>query len=268
MPGAEGIVFRKTTRIARPLPDQATSLLRLHYHDCFVQACDVSMLLDSTDGSPAEKDAMPNQSPRGMDVVAQSRTSSRKYARPLSPAPISSRSCHEMPSFWCYITTTLLLVLSRTVLPTCLSVSKSMNLIGRPQSKGMCWLVALGRRDGRTSRAGNCGRLPLLYGNITVMIKVFAAKGLDVKDLVMLSAAHTFGKEHCSSFADLLELYNGSICSTDTTLDERYTDRLRMRCRGPRNISTTAELDAYREVARRHGLLMSDTGLMDHPFRF
>ncbi|KAI4981848.1 hypothetical protein ZWY2020_022340 [Hordeum vulgare] len=29
------------------------------------------MLLDSTDGSPAEKDAMPNQSPRGMDVVAR-----------------------------------------------------------------------------------------------------------------------------------------------------------------------------------------------------
>ncbi|KAI5021333.1 hypothetical protein ZWY2020_055178 [Hordeum vulgare] len=171
------------------------------------------MLLDSTDDSPAEKDAMPNQSPRGMDVVARVKDKPEK-------------------------------------------------------SKGLSWLVVLGRRDGRTSKARNCGRLPLLYGNITVMIKVFAAKGLDVKDLVMLSAAHTFGKEHCSSFADLLELYNGNICSTDTTLDERYTDRLRMCCRGPRDISTTAELDAYRQVASRHGLLMLDAGLMDHPFRF
>ncbi|KAE8787234.1 Peroxidase 1 [Hordeum vulgare] len=171
MPGAEGIVFRKTTRIAKPLPDQATSLLRLHYHDCFVQACDVSMLLDSMDGSPAEKDAMPNQSPRGMDVVARVK-----------------------------------------------------DKLGK--SKGLSWLVALGRRNGRTSRAENCGRLPLLYGNITVMIKVFAAKGLDVKDLVMLSAAHTFGKEHCSSFADLLELYNGNICSTDTTLEKGAEARL------------------------------------------
>ena len=57
--------------------------------------------------------------------------------------------------------------------------------------------MALGRRDGRTSRAENCGELPPLYGNITVMIEVFAAKGLDVKDLVVLSAGHTLGKAHC-----------------------------------------------------------------------
>ncbi|KAE8775195.1 Peroxidase 1 [Hordeum vulgare] len=189
MPGVEGIVFRKTTRIARPLPDQAASLLRLHYHDCFVQACDVSMLLDSTDGSPAEKDAMPNQSPRGMDVVARVKDKLEK-------------------------------------------------------SKGLSWLVALGRRDGRTSRAGNCGRLPLLYGNITVMIKVFAAKGLDVKDLVMPSAAHTFGKEHCSSFADLLELYYGSICSTDTTLDERflkYSNSDKTHCSGGNDLESSSD---------------------------
>ncbi|KAE8793662.1 Peroxidase 1 [Hordeum vulgare] len=200
------------------------------------------MLLDSTDGSPTEKDAMPNQSPRGMDVVARVKDKPEK----VCPATVS---CAD-----------LLALMSRDAVVLVLHHNYS--------SKGLSWLVVLGRRDGRTSRAGNCGRLPLLYGNITVMIKVFAAKGLDVKDLVMLSAAHTFGKEHCSSFADLLELYNGSICSTDTTLDERYTDRLRMRCCGPRDISTTAELDAYRQVARRHGLLMSDAGLMDHPFRF
>ncbi|KAI4978575.1 hypothetical protein ZWY2020_015328 [Hordeum vulgare] len=194
MPGVEGIVFRKTTRIARPLPDQAASLLRLHYHDCFVQACDVSMLLDSTDGSPAEKDAMPNQSPRGMDVVARVKDKLEKVCSDtVSCADLLALMSRDAVVLVLHhkFTTTLLLVLSRTVLPTCLSVSKSMNLIGRPQSKGLSWLVALGRRDGRTSRAGNCGRLPPLYGNITVMIKVFVAKGFDVKDLVMLSAAHT-----------------------------------------------------------------------------
>ncbi|KAI4982659.1 hypothetical protein ZWY2020_023151 [Hordeum vulgare] len=131
---------------------------------------------------------MPNQSPRGMDVVARVKDKLEKVC-------LATVSCAD-----------LLALMSRDAVVL---------------SKGLSWLVALGRRDGRTSRAGNCGRLPLLYGNITVMIKLFAAKGLDVKDLVMLSAAHTFGKEHCSSFADLLELYNGSICSTDTTLDER-----------------------------------------------
>jgi peroxidase len=134
--------------------------------------------------------------------------------------------------------------------------------------------VALGRRDGRTSSAENCGQLPPLYGNITVMIEVFAAKGLDVKDLVVLSAAHTLGKAHCSSFAD--RLYNGTACSTDPTLDGRYADRLRMRCRGPGGDSDAemAEMDAgssstfdtsyYRQVAKGRGLLKSDAVLMEH----
>lgn len=70
-PGAERIVFRETTRIVRASPDLAASLLRLHYHDCFVQGCDASVLLDSADGSPTEKDAIPNESLRGFDAVAR-----------------------------------------------------------------------------------------------------------------------------------------------------------------------------------------------------
>ncbi|VAH46714.1 hypothetical protein VPH35_029021 [Triticum aestivum] len=240
-PGAERIVFRETTRIVRASPDLAASLLRLHYHDCFVQGCDASVLLDSADGSPTEKDAIPNESLRGFDAVARVKDKLEKAC----PATVS---CAD-----------LLALMARDAVVL---------------SKGPSWPVALGRRDGRTSRAENCGELPPLYGNITVMIEVFAAKGLDVKDLVVLSAGHTLGKAHCSSFAD--RLYNGSIRSTDPTLDGRYADRLRMRCRGPSDSSAAAEMDAgscgtfdtsyYRQVARRRGLLRSDAGLMEHPF--
>ncbi|KAI4966612.1 hypothetical protein ZWY2020_037852 [Hordeum vulgare] len=59
----------KGSEIAEPLRTELRPLGRTTTAP--VQACDVSMLLDSTDGSPAEKDAMPNQSPRGMDVVAR-----------------------------------------------------------------------------------------------------------------------------------------------------------------------------------------------------
>jgi peroxidase len=53
-------------------PRMAASLLRLHFHDCFVQGCDASVLLDA-DGSGrfvTEKRSNPNKdSIRGFEVI-------------------------------------------------------------------------------------------------------------------------------------------------------------------------------------------------------
>jgi peroxidase len=46
------------------------SIVRLFFHDCFVQGCDASLLLDDAPGIQGEKNAVPNKnSARGFEVI-------------------------------------------------------------------------------------------------------------------------------------------------------------------------------------------------------
>lgn len=60
------------------------------------------------------------------------------------------------------------------------------------QIKGPFWEVPTGRRDGRESVASETRDLPPPFGNITLLKQKFAAKGLSVKDLVVLSGNPKF----------------------------------------------------------------------------
>jgi peroxidase len=44
-------------------------LLRISFHDCFVQGCDASNLIKSTPTNTAELDALPNLTLHGMDLI-------------------------------------------------------------------------------------------------------------------------------------------------------------------------------------------------------
>ncbi|KAL5984628.1 hypothetical protein ACLOJK_041248 [Asimina triloba] len=51
------------------------SLIRLHFHDCFVQGCDASIMLDDSPSIQSEKNAPANfQSARGFDVVENAKS--------------------------------------------------------------------------------------------------------------------------------------------------------------------------------------------------
>ncbi|CAM0908955.1 unnamed protein product [Alopecurus aequalis] len=242
-PNVEVIVREEMVKIISAAPSLAGPLLRLHFHDCFVRGCDASVLLDSTEGNTAERDAKPNKSLRGFASV-------ERVKAKLEAACPGIVSCADV-----------LTLMARDAVVL---------------AKGPFWPVALGRRDGGASSATEASKeLPPANGDVPLLAKIFASKGLDLKDLVVLSGAHTLGTAHCASFAD--RLYNstgkdGTSGLVDPLLDSEYADKLRFKCKSLNDRGMLSEMDPgsyktfdtsyYRQVAKRRGLFRSDAALL------
>jgi len=145
------------------------SLLRLHFHDCFVQGCDASVLLNDTNGG--EQNALPNAgSLRGFGVI----DNIKAQLEALCPQTVS---CAD-----------ILTVAARD----------SVVALGGPS-----WTVPLGRRDSTNSSATLANSdLPPPQFNLSQLIPAFQNKNLDATDLVALSGAHTIGQARCTTFRD------------------------------------------------------------------
>ena len=70
-PRAESIVRSTVQAHFQSNPTVAPGLLRMHFHDCFVQGCDASLLID---GPNTEKTAGPNLGLRGYEVIDDAKT--------------------------------------------------------------------------------------------------------------------------------------------------------------------------------------------------
>ncbi|XP_019444704.1 PREDICTED: peroxidase 10 isoform X2 [Lupinus angustifolius] len=164
----------------------AASLLRLHFHDCFVNGCDGSVLLDDTSTLKGEKNALPNRnSIRGFEVID-------KIKSDLEVACPSTVSCADILA---------------------LAAREAVNL-----SRGPFWPVPLGRRDGTTASESEANNLPSPFESIENITAKFISKGLEVKDVAVLSGAHTFGFAQCFTFKPRLFNFGGSGQS-DPSLD-------------------------------------------------
>ncbi|CAL4915915.1 unnamed protein product [Urochloa decumbens] len=132
------------------------SLIRLHFHDCFVQGCDGSLLLDSVPGMQSEKDSLPNKgSARGFPVV----DAVKEALEAACPGVVS---CADI-----------------------LAIASEISVV---ESGGPSWGVLLGRLDGKTSDFTGSGNLPAPFEDLATLQRKFRAVGLngDV-DLVALS---------------------------------------------------------------------------------
>ncbi|KAH9611234.1 hypothetical protein KSS87_018050 [Heliosperma pusillum] len=132
------------------------SLLRLHFHDCFINGCDASILLDDTPTMLGEKTAAPNlNSVRGFEIIDQIKSAVEQ----VCPGVVS---CADILA---------------------IAARDSVNILMGPE-----WEVKLGRRDAMTASfaaANSSNGIPPPSSNLSALISNFQSKGLSAKDLLL-----------------------------------------------------------------------------------
>ncbi|KAK3224215.1 hypothetical protein Dsin_011240 [Dipteronia sinensis] len=197
-PNAQQIVKSVVAKAVAKETRMAASLLRLHFHDCFVKGCDASILLDSSGSIISEKMSNPNRnSARGFEVIDDIKSALEKEC----PHTVS---CADIMA---------------------LSARDSTVLAGGPS-----WEVPLGRRDSKgASLSGSNNNIPAPNNTFQTILTKFELQGLNVVDLVALSGSHTIGNSRCVSFRQRLYNQSGNG-QPDYSLDQSYAAQLRTRC--------------------------------------
>ncbi|GAV79066.1 LOW QUALITY PROTEIN: peroxidase domain-containing protein, partial [Cephalotus follicularis] len=209
-PEAENIVQNVTGSYVSSNPNLTPALLRMHFHDCFVRGCDASVLINSTANNTAEKDAIPNLTLVGFYVIDGIKAQVEEACPGVvSCADILALAARDAVSY---------------------------------QFKYQLWEVPTGRRDGIVSLASEAlTNIPSPFLNYTSLVQSFASKGLNVKDLSVLSGAHTIGVAHCDSFSNRLYNFTGKG-DEDPSLDPTYAAYLKTQC-PPGDLHTLLEIE-------------------------
>ncbi|XP_068642511.1 peroxidase 72-like [Aristolochia californica] len=235
-PKVEEIVKSVVAKAVAKQARNAASIIRLHFHDCFVKGCDGSVLLDSSGSIISEKRSNPNRnSARGFEVIDDIKAALEK-------------ECPEKVSCADILT---------------LAARDSSLLAGGPG-----WVVPLGRRDSRgASLSGSNNNIPAPNNTLPTIITKFKLKGLNLVDLVALSGSHTIGFSRCTSFRQRLYNQSGNG-QPDLTLDASYAAKLRTNCPRsggdqnlfPLDFATPAKFDNFyfKHLIAYKGLLNSD----------
>ncbi|XP_016494631.1 peroxidase 12-like [Nicotiana tabacum] len=234
-PNAESIIRSRLRQVFRQDIGQAAGLLRLHFHDCFVQGCDGSVLLDGSASGPSEKDAPPNLTLRQQAfriIEDLRRRVHRECGRVVSCADI-----------------------------TAIAARDSVFLSGGPD-----YDLPLGRKDGLNfaTRNETLANLPPPSFNTSGILTSLATKNFTPTDVVALSGGHTIGIGHCTSFTERL------YPNQDPSMDKIFAKNLKNTCPTSNSTNTTV-LDIrsankfdnkyYVDLMNRQGLFTSDQDL-------
>ncbi|XP_062213589.1 uncharacterized protein LOC133914506 [Phragmites australis] len=164
-PDAEKIIFGVVEKRFKEDPGTAASLLRLVFHDCFANGCDASILIDPLSNQAAEKEAGPNISVKGYDIIDDIKTELEKQC----PNVVS---CADILA---------------------VSARDAVRLTGGP-----AYEVTTGRRDSLVSNREDADNLPGPDIAVPKLIDDFSKKGFSTEEMVaLLAGGHTIGNCKC-----------------------------------------------------------------------
>ncbi|KAK4263676.1 hypothetical protein QN277_029059 [Acacia crassicarpa] len=228
-------------------PRNAALVLRLHFHDCFVQGCDGSVLLDDTVTLKGEKTASANiNSLKGFSLIDR----------------IKNMLESECPG-----------IVSCADLLT-IAARDAVVLVGGPY-----WDVPVGRKDSKTANFALANtNIPKPDDTLLTIISKFLYQGLSVTDMVALSGAHTIGMARCESFRS--RIYGDyEVTSEKDAVSESHLRDLRSTCpltKGGSSENNVTSLDYvtpdlfdnsyYHLLLKGQGLLNSDQELYSSLF--
>jgi peroxidase len=222
-------------------PNAGAAVIRIFFHDCFVNGCDASVLLDDAPGSfVGEKGAGPNaNSLRGYEVVDAAKSA-------VEAACPGAVSCADVLA---------------------LAARDAVSLLGGPS-----WNVRLGRLDARSaSRDAANANLPGPGSGLPALVAAFRAKGLSARDMTALSGAHTVGRARCATFRGRV---NANAAGSGEAINATFAAGLRGACpAGGGADGALVALDPvtpdafdngyFRALVERRGLLHSDQELFN-----
>ncbi|KAJ4768010.1 Peroxidase [Rhynchospora pubera] len=233
-PNLQTIVRSAMSQAVNKEARMGASILRLFFHDCFVNGCDGSILLDDTSTFTGEKNAGPNaNSARGFDVIDTIKSQVEASCK-------GTVSCADILA---------------------LAARDGVNLLGGPT-----WTVLLGRRDAKTaSQSAANSNLPGPGSSLQTLINMFSNKGLNAKDMTALSGAHTIGQARCTTFRS--RIYG------DTNINSNFAALRKQTCPqsggdgnlAPVDVQTPTRFDNayYQNLVSQRGLFHSDQELFN-----
>lgn len=235
-PNAESIVRNTLSASFTRDVTSPAAMIRLLFHDCQVNGCDASIMLDSGSDGTTEVEAAANLGIRRQDIIDN-------VKKQLEAACPQTVSCADIIA---------------------MSAREAIVRAGGPAIS-----IPLGRLDGFDASSDAAqSALPPATISVPDMLNLFSNMGMSTEESVSILGSHTMGVAHCTNFADRL------YPRKDPNLSLLFANTLRARCPVGFPTNAFAALDTsnfrfdntyFRNLVNGRGLLTIDSNLAMDP---